>query len=79
MSWSLGSSDLPDAPDIARVERTGLKPFELPFDPEVEAHCPCCGSPCDTLYRSESGEIIGCDVCIHPIDALDWASGDNDL
>lgn len=70
---------MPDAPDIARVERTGLKPFELPFDPEVEAHCPCCGSPCDTLYKSESGEILGCNVCVHPVDSLDCSIMDQDL
>lgn len=64
--------DLPDAPDIARAERTGLRPGEIPFDDE-DAVCPVCGHLCDTIYQDTSGEIKGCDVCIKPIDAFEWA------
>ena len=71
--WDLGDAELPDEPGIARAERTGLKPGELPFDPEEEAvNCPVCGAECDTVYRKLDGEIVGCDVCVYPVDAYDW-------
>ena len=65
--------DLQDEPRIARAERTGLKPMEMPFDPDEETvNCLICGAECETLYRRLDGEIVGCDVCVYPIDAYDW-------
>ena len=75
MSWSLGDDmNLPDAPDIQRAERFGLAPGELPFEPNEEVNCPVCGALCETVYRTQYGEIAGCDVCLRPIDAYDWAN-----
>ena len=75
--WELGDPELPDEPGIARAERTGLKPGELPFDPDEEAvNCPVCGAECDTVYRKLDGEIVGCDVCVYPVDAYDWKNAE---
>ena len=63
--------DLQDAPDIARAERTGLKPGQLPFD-EEEVKCPICGMICQTLYRDYDQDICGCENCLKPIDAEDY-------
>lgn len=70
----LNDRDLPDAPDIQRAERFGLKPGELPFEPEEEVNCPVCGAACETVYRTADGEIAGCNVCLEPVDALDWTN-----
>ena len=68
--WELGDRGLPDDPQIERTERTGLKPGELPFEPEEDAvYCPVCGRECETLYRRMDGEIVGCDACVYPVDA----------
>ncbi len=69
----LGDMDLPDAPDIARAERFGLKPGELPFEPEeYEVRCPICGASCETVFRDVYGEIAGCNICLRPIDGYAW-------
>ena len=75
--WELGDDGLPDEPGIARMERTGLKPGELPFEPDEEAvNCHVCGAECETLYRHLNGDIVGCDVCVFPVDAYDWTHTD---
>ena len=72
--WELGDMNLPDAPDIRRAERFGLKPGELPFEPEEEINCPVCGALCETVYRTQDGEIAGCNVCLEAVDAADWVN-----
>ena len=34
--------------------------------------CPVCGWECETLYRNENGDVLGCDVCIETKDAAEW-------
>lgn len=34
--------------------------------------CPICGEETDTLYADKDGEIVGCDNCVHMVDAWDW-------
>lgn len=63
--------DLPDAPDIALAERTGLKPFELPFD-DVDVECPICGKACATIYTDVDGDCCGCENCVKPMDAEEY-------
>lgn len=80
MSYRLGDMDLPDAPDIARAERYGLKPGELPFEPGIEVRCPICGASCETVLYDVYGEIAGCGICLRPIDGRaeeteEWTEG----
>ena len=63
VSYPLGSNDLPDAPDIARAERTGMRPGEVPFDDE-ETICPICGKVAETFYFDCDGTVFGCDQCV---------------
>lgn len=34
--------------------------------------CPECGEECETIYTNDAGDVIGCDCCIHAVDAWDW-------
>ena len=48
---------------------------ERPIDPPEDDNpeCPCCGAECKTVYiNSYTGEVMGCDECIHEKDAYDW-------
>lgn len=70
--YDLGSLDLPDAPDIARAERTGLQPGEkVPFEDDT-AECPICGKTCDSLYLDVDGDLFGCDMCVRLVDAGEY-------
>lgn len=58
--------EIPDHPVIRNCERTGWPDGK---DPEYPV-CPVCGEETDTFYKSEeTGEIVGCDKCIEPVDA----------
>ena len=35
----------------------------------IYPRCPICGGECETVYRDRSGFAVGCDVCIHKVDA----------
>ena len=61
--YSLDSLDLPDAPDIARAERTGLRPGEVPFDGE-DIPCPICGKLAEKFFFDCDGTLFGCDQCV---------------
>ena len=59
---------IPDHPVIANMERTGYPDGKWP-EPLL---CPLCGGECETIYRNrESGEVVGCDLCIESIDPWD--------
>lgn len=60
-------ADIPDHPIIRNCERTGYPDGKEPPHPV----CPVCGEECDTIYKSRSGIIAGCDVCIVTQDAWD--------
>lgn len=65
--------DLPDAPDIARAERTGLRPGEVPFDDDENGIiCPICGKMCETFYFDRDGDLFGCDMCVKRTDAYQY-------
>ena len=34
--------------------------------------CPVCGTETDRLYRSEQGDIVGCEECVSHVDAWQW-------
>lgn len=54
----------PDHPAIREAERYG-EPDELfPI-------CPVCGEEADTFYKTDYGNIVGCDNCITKVDAWD--------
>lgn len=58
MSWSNIQH-----PDITHTERNGR--------PEQPArHCPCCGQECNDYFK-QSGDIIGCDMCVDIVDAYE--------
>lgn len=69
--YSLDSLDLPDAPDIARAERTGLRPGEVPFD-EEEVACPICGEVCEIIFKDVDGDVCGCDCCVRRMSAYKY-------
>lgn len=57
--------DSPDHPMIQNMERTGY-----PDDKEPEYPiCPVCGEETDTVYRNQTGEIVGCSECLRSRDA----------
>lgn len=56
---------IPDHPDIQNCERTGWPDGAEPTYPR----CPVCGNECSTIYKSSSGEIVGCDECLYTADA----------
>lgn len=36
-----------------------------------KVHCPKCGELCRTIYRTERhADIVGCDRCLYPVDAV---------
>ena len=47
----------------ARVERDGMPGYD------VYPICPVCGLQCDTFYKDNDGDIVGCDQCITATDA----------
>lgn len=54
-----------DHPIIENMERTGYPDGKEPVYP----HCPICGEECDTIYRDNAGDIVGCGECISTTDA----------
>lgn len=40
----------------------------MPNDPPTPI-CPVCGEECETVYKTRDYEIIGCDLCLRPVDA----------
>lgn len=34
--------------------------------------CPVCGAVTDTFYRNELGDMVGCEECLHYVDAWQW-------
>ena len=65
--------DIPDHPDIQRMERDGALFPELP-DPT----CPICGKECETIYQDETGDVIGCDCCVKTLNAWNWWLKENE-
>lgn len=67
---------------FSRVNEGGINMWEkeLPerswqppeYGQESWPRCPVCGEETDTLYQNEDGEIVGCDGCIHYMDAWQW-------
>lgn len=53
-------------PIITWTERYG--PPDIPWP-----RCPVCGEETDTFYRDREFDIIGCDNCIHSVDAWEEA------
>ena len=37
------------------------------------AECPVCGSECNLYYKNEDHEIVGCENCVHEIDAWEYS------
>ena len=37
------------------------------------AECPVCGSECNLFYQNENNEIVGCEQCVHEIDAWEYS------
>lgn len=55
---------IPDDPIIARLLWDGVPEDEPP-------RCPVCGGECETVYKNEHGEIVGCDECLTAFDAYE--------
>ena len=56
---------IPDHPDIQRMEREGVPCA----DPVI---CPVCGDECEWIYKKD-GDVIGCDNCVDQISSDIWA------
>lgn len=56
---------IPDDPLIRFAQKYGHSPWES----EVQPICPICGQECETVYKDESGNILGCDECLTECDA----------
>lgn len=62
--------DIPDHPVIRNCERSGWPDGKDPSSPV----CPVCGGECETVYKARGYEIVGCDLCLQPVDA--WESSE---
>ena len=56
---------IPDDPIIRCIEQTGYPPWISDKEPV----CPVCHEGCDTFYRDDSGDIVGCNNCLTAYDA----------
>lgn len=56
-----------DDPYIRYAERTGYAPWRNRPQPR----CPVCGAECETIYKNDSLDIVGCDECLTGYDAID--------
>ena len=59
---------IPDHPDIQRMERDGVEPAE-------EYNCPHCGSTEFTFLYKQDGEVIGCTDCICGVEVWELDDG----
>ena len=57
--------EAPENPVIANLMATGYPDGKEPIYPR----CPICNGLCQTIYRTERGEIVGCDCCLTEHDA----------
>ena len=55
--------EIPDAPEIRRMERLGM------MRAEREPRCPVCGAVCEWLYLYRGYDPVGCDRCVERADA----------
>ena len=62
---------IPDHPIIQNMERTGYPDGKEPPAPR----CPVCGEEADTFFRDREHAIVGCDNCLHTVDAWDYEEG----
>lgn len=54
-----------DHPIVENLLRTGYPDGKEPNAP----HCPICKQECEEIYRDRDNAIVGCDICLHPVDA----------
>ena len=52
-------------PMIRNCEETGYPDRRRDEEPT----CPICGERCDTIYKDQYGEVVGCDECIKAVAA----------
>ena len=62
--------DIPDHPDIRKMEMYGTLHPEESEDDEIQ--CPICGKLCDTIYTDIDGDCAGCENCLERMDAYEW-------
>lgn len=42
------------------------------YEPEPDGPiCPICGGECEIVYKDKTGDIVGCNECLEPVDATD--------
>lgn len=70
MRYALGNMDLPDHPDIRKMELYGtLHPEE---EEGPEPICPVCQEECETIYLDANGDCCGCNLCVKTMDAWEY-------
>lgn len=62
---------VPDNYIISNTERSGYADGRAPE--ERVPRCPVCKSKCETVYKGDNLEIVGCDVCLKSVDADECA------
>lgn len=70
VSYPMGCPDLPDHPDIRKMELYGTIHPEREECPDPI--CPVCQEECETIYLDANGDCCGCNLCVKKIDALDY-------
>lgn len=59
-------------PDNYIISNTEWSGYADGMAPEERApSCPVCRSECETVYKGKNFEIVGCDVCLKPVDAVE--------
>lgn len=46
----------------------------MPMREDLDACCPICGKPAETLLYDQAGDIVGCDACTCDVDIVDYAT-----
>ncbi len=50
----------------------GVHDYPGPPPEEPFPRCPVCGAETDTLYTNIDGDVVGCDECVHTLNAWIW-------
>ena len=76
--WIPLGGDYPDAPDIARVLRTGYPDASPPLEPADDPRCPLCDQPAEVIVTDLDGVLVGCDGCLAFWEAGWYAVGERE-
>lgn len=67
-------NELRDHPVIENLCRTGYPDGREPKYPV----CPCCGADAEHFYRTSTGEIVGCEICLETVQYWEIEMGEEE-